>query len=95
MGGWLTPCRYATWEDFLFWLGSDRKTARRINDGHRLVYRADSSAVKILKAGTATDGRHGLHLPEFGCSLTGPACVNRPSCGTAPLERDRGEIVIC
>ena len=73
----------AAWEDFLFWLGSDRKTARRItrliaevqrdpftgigkpeplkgelseywsrriDDEHRLVYRADSREVTILKA---------------------------------------------
>ncbi|MCV6987258.1 Txe/YoeB family addiction module toxin [Mycobacterium shinjukuense] len=71
------------WEDFLFWLASDRKTARRIvrligeiqrdpctgigkpeplkgelsgywsrriDDEHRLVYRADDNEVKILKA---------------------------------------------
>ena len=71
------------WEDFLFWLSSDRKTARRItrliaeiqrdpftgngkpeplkgelsgywsrriDDEHRLIYRADSSEIKILKA---------------------------------------------
>ena len=71
------------WEDFLFWLASDRKTARRItrliaeiqrdpftgigkpeplqgdlsgywsrriDDEHRLVYRADEQEVKILKA---------------------------------------------
>jgi toxin YoeB len=71
------------WEDFLFWLGSDLKTARRItrliaeiqrdpfgglgkpeplkgelsgywsrriNDEHRLVYRADDNGVKVLKA---------------------------------------------
>ena len=70
-------------EDFLFWLSSDRKTARRItrliaeiqrdpftgigkpeplkgelsgywsrriDDEHRLIYRADSSEIKILKA---------------------------------------------
>lgn len=73
----------AAWEDFVFWLGTDRKTARRItrliaeiqrdpftgtgkpeplrgelsgywsrriDDEHRLVYRADSNEVKILKA---------------------------------------------
>lgn len=73
----------AAWEDFLFWLSADRKTARRItrliaeiqrdpfagigkpeplkgelsgywsrriDDEHRLVYRADSNEVKILKA---------------------------------------------
>lgn len=73
----------AAWEDFLFRLASDRKTARRItrligeiqcdpfsgigkpeplkgelsgywsrriDDEHRLVYRADDSEVKILKA---------------------------------------------
>ncbi|MBV9641483.1 MAG: Txe/YoeB family addiction module toxin [Mycobacteriaceae bacterium] len=71
------------WEDFLFWLASDRKMARRItrligeiqgdpfsgigkpeplkgelsgywsrriDDEHRLVYRADNNEVKILKA---------------------------------------------
>ena len=71
------------WEDFLFWLASDRKMARRItrliaeiqrdpfagigkpeplrgelsgywsrriDDEHRLVYRADGAEVKILKA---------------------------------------------
>lgn len=71
------------WEDFLFWLASDRKMARRItrligeiqrdsfagigkpeplkgelsgywsrriDDEHRLVYRADDREVKILKA---------------------------------------------
>ena len=71
------------WEDFLFWLASDRKTgrritrliaeiqrdpftgigkpeplkgelsgcwSRRIDDEHRLVYRADDNEVKILKA---------------------------------------------
>lgn len=71
------------WEDFLFWLGSDRKMAtritrlirevqrdpfsgigkpeplkgdlsgywsRRIDDEHRLVYRADDKEVTILKA---------------------------------------------
>ena len=71
------------WDDFLFWLASDRKTARRItrlvaeiqrdpftgigkpeplkgelsvywsrriDDEHRLVYRADDNEVKILKA---------------------------------------------
>ncbi|MFV0493862.1 Txe/YoeB family addiction module toxin [Mycobacterium sp.] len=71
------------WEDFLFWLATDRKTARRIirlideirrtpftgigkpeplrgdlsgywsrriDDEHRLVYRADDREVKILKA---------------------------------------------
>ena len=71
------------WEDFLSWLGADRKMAvritrliaeirrdpfagigkpeplkgdlsgywsRRIDDGHRLVYRADEKEVKILKA---------------------------------------------
>jgi toxin YoeB len=71
------------WEDFLFWLASDRKTARRIvrliaevqrdpctgigkpeplkgelsgywsrriDDQHRLVYRADANEIKILKA---------------------------------------------
>jgi toxin YoeB len=71
------------WEDFQFWLASDRKTARRItrliseiqrdpfggigkpeplkgelsgywsrriDDEHRLVYRADDTEVKILKA---------------------------------------------
>jgi toxin YoeB len=73
----------AAWEDFQFWLASDRKTARRItrligeiqrdpftgigkpeplkaelsgygsrriDDEHRLVYRADDHEVKILKA---------------------------------------------
>jgi toxin YoeB len=73
----------AAWEDFLFWLASDRKTARRIvrliaeiqrdpftgigkpeplrgelsgywsrriDDQHRLVYRANDEEVKILKA---------------------------------------------
>lgn len=71
------------WEDFLYWLASDRKTARRItrliaeiqrdpftgigkpeplkgelsgywsrriNDEHRLVYRAEGREVTILKA---------------------------------------------
>ena len=71
------------WEDFLFWLASDRKTARRIvrlvaeiqrepftgigkpeplrgelsgywsrriDDEHRLVYRANDEEIKILKA---------------------------------------------
>jgi toxin YoeB len=71
------------WEDFLFWLASDRKTARRIvriiaeiqrdpfsgigkpeplkgelsgywsrriDDQHRLVYRADDDEIKVLKA---------------------------------------------
>jgi toxin YoeB len=71
------------WEDFLFWLASDRKTARRIvrliaeiqrdpvtgigkpeplkgelsgywsrriDDQHRLVYRANDEEIKILKA---------------------------------------------
>ena len=71
------------WEDFLFWLGADRKMAtritrligeiqrdpfagigkpeplkgdlsgywsRRIDDEHRLVYRANEQQVKILKA---------------------------------------------
>lgn len=71
------------WDDFLYWLGSDRRIARRItrliaeiqrdpftgigkpeplkgelsgywsrriNDEHRLVYRADDNEVKILKA---------------------------------------------
>lgn len=71
------------WEDFLFWLGSDLKTARRIvrliaeilrdpfdgigkpeplkgelsgywsrriDDQHRLVYRATDNEVKVLKA---------------------------------------------
>ncbi|WP_204809232.1 Txe/YoeB family addiction module toxin [Mycobacterium riyadhense] len=71
------------WEDFLFWLATDLKTARRItrlmgevqcdpftgigkpealrgglsgywsrriDDEHRLVYRADEHEVKILKA---------------------------------------------
>ncbi len=73
----------AAWEDFLFWLASDRKTARRItrlvaevqrtpfegigkpeplkgeltgywsrriDDEHRLVYRADDKEVKIIEA---------------------------------------------
>jgi toxin YoeB len=73
----------AAWEDFLFWLASDRKTARRIvrliaeiqrdpftgigkpeplrgelsgywsrriDDQHRLVYRANDVEIKILKA---------------------------------------------
>jgi toxin YoeB len=73
----------AAWEDFLFWLASDRKTARRIvrliaeiqrdpftgigkpeplrgelsgywsrriDDQHRLVYRANGEGIKILKA---------------------------------------------
>ncbi len=71
------------WEDFPFWLASDRKTARRIvrliaeiqrdpfsgigkpeplkgelsgywsrrvDDQHRLVYRADDNEIKVLKA---------------------------------------------
>ncbi len=71
------------WEDFLFWLATDRKAARRItrllaeiqrnpssgigkpeplrgelsgywsrriDDEHRLVYRADDDEVKIVKA---------------------------------------------
>jgi toxin YoeB len=71
------------WEDFLFWLASDRKTARRIvrliaeiqrdpfsgigkpeplrgelsgywsrriDDQHRLVYRATDNEIKVLKA---------------------------------------------
>jgi toxin YoeB len=71
------------WDDFMFWLSTDRKTARRItrliaeiqrdpftgigkpeplkgelsgywsrriDDEHRLVYRADDREVKILKA---------------------------------------------
>jgi toxin YoeB len=71
------------WEDFVFWLASDRKTARRIvrliaeiqrdpfsgigkpeplkgelsgywsrriDDQHRLVYRADDDEVKVLTA---------------------------------------------
>lgn len=71
------------WEDFIYWLGADRKKAiritrlvaeiqrdpfagigkpmplkgdlssywsRRIDDEHRLVYRADEKEVKILKA---------------------------------------------
>jgi toxin YoeB len=74
---------WAAWDDFLYWLGSDRKTARRItrliaeiqrepftgigkpeplrgelsgywsrriDDEHRLVYRADDHEVRILKA---------------------------------------------
>lgn len=73
----------AAWEDFLFWLASDRKMARRItrlisevqrdpfvgigkpeplkgelsgywsrriDDEHRLIYRADDNEVKIIKA---------------------------------------------
>jgi toxin YoeB len=73
----------AAWEDFLFWLASDRKIARRIvrliaeiqrdpfagigkpeplrgelsgywsrriDDQHRLVYRANDEEIKILKA---------------------------------------------
>ncbi|MER7759267.1 Txe/YoeB family addiction module toxin [Streptomyces sp. NPDC097619] len=73
----------AAWEDFLFWLASDTKMARRIvrliaeiqrtpftgigkpeplkgdlsgywsrriDDEHRLVYRADDKQVKIIKA---------------------------------------------
>ncbi|HNM86996.1 MAG: Txe/YoeB family addiction module toxin [Mycobacterium sp.] len=73
----------AAWDDFLFWLSSDRKMARRItrlvaeiqrdpfagmgkpeplkgelsgywsrriDDEHRLVYRADGDEVKIIKA---------------------------------------------
>ena len=73
----------AAWEDFLFWLASERKTARRIvrliaeiqqdpfagigkpeplrgelsgywsrriDDQHRLIYRASDEEVKILKA---------------------------------------------
>ena len=73
----------AAWDDFLCWLGSNRKTARRItrliaeiqrdpfagigkpeplrgelsgywsrriDDEHRLVYRADDHEVRILKA---------------------------------------------
>lgn len=73
----------AAWEDFLYWLGADRKTARRItriiaeiqcdpftgigkpeplqgelsgywsrriDDEHRLVYRADEHTVRIIKA---------------------------------------------
>jgi toxin YoeB len=73
----------AAWEDFLFWLASDRKTARRIvrliaeiqrdpftgigkpeplrgelsgywsrriDDQHRLAYRANDEEIKILKA---------------------------------------------
>jgi toxin YoeB len=73
----------AAWEDFLFWLASDRRTARRIvrliaeiqrdpfagigkpeplrgelsgywsrriDDQHRLVYRANDEEIKILKA---------------------------------------------
>lgn len=73
----------AAWADFLHWLDTDRKTARRItrliaeiqrdpftgigkpeplkgdlsgywsrriDDEHRLVYRADDNEVKILKA---------------------------------------------
>ncbi|TDC80415.1 Txe/YoeB family addiction module toxin [Streptomyces hainanensis] len=73
----------AGWDDFLFWLASDRKMARRItrliaeiqrtpfegigkpeplkgdltgywsrriDDEHRLVYRADVKEVKIIKA---------------------------------------------
>jgi len=72
-----------TWEDFLYWLGADRRMAiritwliadiqrdpfvgigkpeplkgdlsgywsRRIDDEHRLVYRADEKEVTILKA---------------------------------------------
>lgn len=71
------------WEDFLFWLSSDRKAARRIvrliaeiqrepfsgigkpeplkgelsgcwsrriDDQHRLVYRATDNEIKVLKA---------------------------------------------
>ena len=71
------------WEDFLYWLGADRKMAtriarligeiqrdpfqdigkpeplkgdlsgcwsRRIDDEHRLVYRADAKEAKIIKA---------------------------------------------
>jgi toxin YoeB len=71
------------WDDFLYWLATDRKTARRItrlideiqrdpftgigkpeplkgelsgywsrrvDDEHRLVYRADDNEIKILKA---------------------------------------------
>lgn len=73
----------AAWADFLYWLDTDRKTARRItrliaeiqrdpftgigkpeplkgdlsgywarriDDEHRLVYRADDSEVKIVQA---------------------------------------------
>ena len=73
----------AAWDDIQYWLGSDRKTARRItrliaeiqrepctgigkpeplrgelsgywsrriDDEHRLVYRADDREVRILKA---------------------------------------------
>jgi toxin YoeB len=73
----------AAWEDFLFWLASDRKTARRIvrliaesqrdpftgigkpeplrgelsgywsrriDEQHRLVYRANDVEIKIVKA---------------------------------------------
>jgi toxin YoeB len=76
-------CDSGAWEDFLFWLASDRKTARRmvrliaeiqrdpfsgigkpeplrgelsgywsrrIDDQHRLVYRANDEEIKILKA---------------------------------------------
>jgi toxin YoeB len=73
----------AAWDDFLYWMGSDRRMAvritrligeiqrdpftgigkpeplkdslsgywsRRIDDEHRLVYRADGKEIKILKA---------------------------------------------
>ena len=46
------------WEDFLFWLATDHKIARRnrnqsrvsCRDEHRLMYRAGDDELKILKA---------------------------------------------
>ena len=88
------------WEDFQFWLASDRKTARRItrligeiqrdpftgigkpeplkgelsgywsrriDDEHRLVYRADDNDVKILKAATTTDSRRPIVAASSCC----------------------------
>ncbi|BBZ15076.1 Txe/YoeB family addiction module toxin [Mycobacterium branderi] len=86
------------WDDFLFWLASDRKMARRItrligeiqrepfmgigkpeplrgelsgywsrriDDEHRLAYRADDNEVKISKPDTATNGcRHVAAAPD-------------------------------
>lgn len=77
----------AGWEDFLFWLGADLKMARRIvrliaeihrdwsrriDNQHRLVYRATDDEVIIRKAPTPLLSATKL-LPQNDVRRMGPA----------------------
>jgi hypothetical protein len=54
--------------------------SRRIDDEHRLVYRADDTQVKILKPGTTTDA------VIRSMNRSKPMCRNDRNCGARGRE---------